>query len=249
MGKKKKPPVEVWQIAQIWGMAAPRAFSGAAYSELQFVQARLVVIMGWELFCRPQDFSEFEVCDFKLIEGALDVLVRYAKNDPRGLTRAPRLQRIGGVGCVVELWERYLTSLGLRVLPGCTKMWGSPKRCDVCGPAFPAVWKHRGVREHRMSSQKASSLVKAIFIGLAEQGVMDMEDALEFSGKSCRCGGVTASAAEAVRDGVLQGHGGWLQRTSLRHYDVMKDSEKGLVSQTLGLAVQAEAGNSVKRWF
>ena len=67
-------------------------------------------------------------------------------------------------------------------------------------------------------------------------------------GKSCRCGGVCSAAAEAVQDGVLQGHGDWLTRQSLRHYDLMKPSEKSLVGVgSFGLGGQKEvttSGNS-----
>ena len=65
-----------------------------------------------------------------------------------------------------------------------------------------------------------------------------MDEALQFSAKSLRCGGVSQAAGEAVRDGVLQGHGGWLQRTSLRHYDLMRESEGLCVSGALNAAVE-----------
>ena len=47
-----------------------------------------------------------------------------------------------------------------------------------------------------------------------------------------------SAAGLAVRDGVLQGHGGWLTRQSLRHYDLMKPGEKALVSAALNKAVR-----------
>ena len=68
-------------------------------------------------------------------------------------------------------------------------------------------------------------------------GVISADKAGMFSGKSMRCGGVSAAAAEAVRDGVLQGHGDWLQRQSLRHYDLMRESETCEVSAALTQAV------------
>ena len=82
-----------------------------------------------------------------------------------------------------------------------------------------------------------TSRVRELFLGLAARGLMSMEEAKEFSSKSLRCGGVSATAAEAVRDGVLQGHGGWLQRQSLRHYDLMRQSERTLVPRSLMGAV------------
>ena len=58
-----------------------------------------------------------------------------------------------------------------------------------------------------------------------------------FSAKSLRCGGCSAAAAEGMRDGVTQGHGGWLSRTSLKHYDLMQVNEETLTSTKLSKAV------------
>ena len=74
---------------------------------------------------------------------------------------------------------------------------------------------------------------------LAEMGKMDMEQARKFTGKSMRCGGVSEAAANAVRDGVLQGHGGWLCRASLVNYDLIKDGEREDVSHALNTALEA----------
>jgi hypothetical protein len=171
-------------------------------------------------------------------ESFLEVTIRYAKNDPRGLTRSPKLSREGGSECAVGLWEQYARAEGLRVLPQCTKVKGVPTRCKACRPAFPAIWKHGGQQKHPVSPAMVTMRVKALFMGLAETGVISADEAGMFSGKSMRCGGVSAAAAEAVRDGVLQGHGGWLQRQSLRHYDLMRESETCEVSVALTQTVK-----------
>ncbi|MFB0956116.1 MAG: hypothetical protein QMB43_04070, partial [Alistipes putredinis] len=84
-----------------------------------------------------------------------------------------------------------------------------------------------------------SKIVKGAMVVLATEfpELICVEEARRFSAKSMRCGGTSAAAAEAVRDGVLQGHGGWLARTSLVHYDQMMESEKATVSATLNAAV------------
>jgi hypothetical protein len=234
LGKKKKPPVEPWHMARI--LRSIRKPSDLTYQ--QWRQAKVIVNQGWQLFNRPQDFSELQVCDLVVLENALEVTIRYAKNDPRGLTRSPKLAREGGPECAVTLWEQYAKAEGLGVHPECTKVKGVPTRCRHCGPAFPAIWKHGGAQDHPVSPAMVSKRVRSLFMGLVETGDLTEEEAKEFSGKSMRCGGVSAAAAEAVRDGVLQGHGGWLQRQSLRHYDLMRDSEQCLVSSRLTQAVK-----------
>lgn len=234
LGKKKKPPVEPWHMARI--LRSTKKPSDLTHQ--QWRQAKVILNQGWQLFNRPQDFAELQVCDLVVLEDALEVTIRYAKNDPRGLTRSPKLAREGGRECAVTLWEEYAKAEGLKVHPKCTKVKGVPTRCQHCGPAFPAIWKHGGAQQHPVSPAMVSLRVRSLFMGLVETGDLTVEEAKEFSGKSMRCGGVSAAAAEAVRDGVLQGHGGWLQRQSLRHYDLMRDSEQCLVSSRLTRAVQ-----------
>ena len=64
--------------------------------------------------------------------------------------------------------------------------------------------------------------MRGLYVGLAIAGEISMEEAMEFSSKSLRCGGVSQAAAEAIRDGVTQAHGGWLIRQSLVHHDLAK---------------------------
>ena len=63
-----------------------------------------------------------------------------------------------------------------------------------------------------------------------------LEEAKRCWAKSLRCGGCSEAAAQGVREGVTQGHGGWLSRTSLIHYDLMKKSEATLTSRGLPAA-------------
>ena len=88
-----------------------------------------------------------------------------------------------------------------------------------------------------MPTQRVSEIVKKLFLSLADIGKMSADDAKQFSGKSCRCGGVSAAAGNEVRDGVVQGHGGWLMRESLVHYDRITDKDAPFVSRALNGAV------------
>ena len=90
-----------------------------------------------------------------------------------------------------------------------------------------------------MPKARVTEIITGFYMALAEQGHMSEEDARSFTSKSLRCGGVSAASGECIRDGVLQGHGGWLHRQSLVHYDLMRESERCDVSKALGKAVGA----------
>jgi hypothetical protein len=132
-----------------------------------------------------------------------------------------------------------VSALGIFVQPGCTKVEGEPHRCEVCPPAFPSVGRHKGKMDRPMPKARVSELMRVFYLELARQGVMTEDEARRFSSKSLRCGGVSEAAGACIRDGVLQGHGGWLHRQSLIHYDLMREGERCEVSKALGRAVGA----------
>jgi len=232
-GVTKKPPVEAWHVAEIVKMQKP-----AAFTWLQWLQGLAVVLLGWELFTRSQDFSEFQICDFIRLDKGLRVFVRYAKNDQKGLTRAPLVEDASNeVACPVKVFLRYVSAAGLKVQHGCNKVEGEPERCSVCPPAFPAITKHGGIQSRPMPKSRVTEIMRVFFLEMADKGLMTEEQARAFSSKSLRCGGVSQATAEAVRDGVVQGHGGWLQRQSLVHYDLMRPGEAPDVSRALNKAV------------
>lgn len=232
-GKKKKPPMEAWHVAKIVAIERPEGLT-----LLQFLQAKAIVVIGWELFTRSQDFEEFQICDFVRLDKGMRVLVRYAKNDQKGLTRAPVLEVGSDVrSCPVRIFLDYVAAACIGVLEGCTKVEGEPQRCSVCPPAFPSIHRHRGKQTRAMPKARVTAILRVLFLELASLGLMTEEEARAFSSKSMRAGGVTVAAAEAVRDGVIQGHGGWLHRQSLVHYDLMRESERSDVSSALNAAV------------
>ena len=232
-GKKKKPPMEAWHVARIVELQKP-----GELSLLQFLQAKAVVVVGFELFTRSQDFVEFQICDFVRLDKGMRVLVRYAKNDQKGLTRAPVLEfGADARSCPIRIFLDYVACAGIGVAAGCTKVEGEPQRCTVCPPAFPSIHKHKGKQTRAMPKARVTSILRVLYLELAALGLMTEEEAKAFSSKSMRAGGVTAAAGEAVRDGVIQGHGGWLHRQSLVHYDLMRESERSDVSAALNAAV------------
>lgn len=232
-GVAKKPAVEAWHVAEIVRMPRP-----AGFTWLQHLQGVAVVLIGWELFTRSQDFEEFQVCDFIRLEGGMRILVRYAKNDQKGLTRSPVLEESAEeAACPVRAFLRYVGSAGLKVESRCEKVEGQPDRCPVCPPAFPSITKNGGVQPRPMPRARVTEIMRVFFLELAAAGLMTEEEARAFTSKSLRCGGVSQASAEAIRDGVLQGHGGWLQRQSLVHYDLMRPGESSDVSRALNRAV------------
>ena len=98
-----------------------------------------------------------------------------------------------------------------------------------------------------MPKYRVTEIVRALFVGLAVKGVISMEEALAFSAKSMRCGGVSQAAAEAIRDGFTQAHGGWLIRQSLVHYDVARPDEAFDVSHAMNAAT-ARCMEEFKSW-
>lgn len=183
-----------------------------------------------------------------MIDGkkTMAVLIRYAKNDTRGKTRSPVLtaQMDKGDPCPLGAMEEYVAAAGIKVCGRCNKTWGECFACEFCEPLFPTIMadKKGGKRPRPMPDPRVSKIVKAVMVTLAtlQPDLLTIEEARRFSAKSLRCGGTSAAAAEAVRDGVLQGHGGWLSRASLIHYDNMMESERPLVSTTLNSAVVQE---------
>jgi hypothetical protein len=167
-------------------------------------------------------------------------MVRYAKNDQKGLTRTTILEMANNENaCLVRCLRRYFTAAGIKVEPNYTKVEGEPERCRVRPPAFPSITRHQGKRVRPMPKARVIEMLKALFMELAQEepDCMTEEEARAFSSKSLRCAGVSEAAAQAVRDGVVPGHGGWLQRQSLVHYDVMRPGEQADVSKALSAAV------------
>jgi hypothetical protein len=233
VGKAKKPPVEAWQVAKIVRMPRPGGFT-----VLQHAQGLAVLLVGWHLFTRSQDFEEFQACDFVQLLDGMRVYVRYAKNDQKGLTRTPVLALAEKEeACPVRAYRNYTALAGIWVQPGCTKVEGEPQRCTACPPAFPSIGKHRGKMERPMPKSRVTEIMRVFYLELAAQGHMTEEEGRAFSSKSLRSGGVSEASAECIRDGVLQGHGGWLHRQSLVHYDLMREGERCDVSKALGKAV------------
>lgn len=241
--KRKQPPIEAKHIAALFDMKqVPKGWSA-----LQWKQARALILTGWQLFNRRQDFARLQPCDLRFSrvkkKRRMEVLIRYAKNDVRGVTRAPVLEEQSAAGepCPIDTMEIYMKAADIKVAKGCDKIWGRPHPCRKCEPLFPSILgpKKGGKRPREMPDPRVSKIVKGAMVALATANpeLLSMEEARKFSAKSMRCGGTSAAAAEQVRDGVLQGHGGWISRQSLISYDLMMESEKTLVSQELNSAV------------
>ena len=215
------------------------------FTLLQLTQAKVISVWGWHMFNIPEDYLVFQLCDVRELEvgecpkAGLRITVRYAKNDTRGKTRTADLDQVGGEACPVTLWRSYCQMAELCKDPRCDKVAGETTACSFCPPAFPRIYKNEGVQLEPVSSAGASKIVKTLFVSLGVYLGQGEECGKSFSGKSLRCGGVSEACTSAIRDEVVQGHGGWLQRQSLRHYDLMRPEEKGLVSETFNQRVDS----------
>jgi hypothetical protein len=233
--KRKQPPLEAHHVAALLEMKAP-----PKWSTQMWLQVQVLMLVGWELFNRRQDFSRFQPCDLRHAEGTMQVLIRYAKNDSKGNTRAPTLSANPEAPdqCPVGLMQAYCRECCISTQPGCDKVWGEPYACTVCPPLFPTILIG-GKCDRSMPDSRVTVVVKRAMVALAEARpeILSVEEAQKFSAKSLRTGGTSESAAHQIREGVIQGHGGWASRKSLDHYDQMKQSEHGVVSSLLNEAI------------
>ena len=220
------------------------------WTSQMWLQLRVLMLMGWELFNRRQDFARLQPCDLRYAEGKVQVLIRYAKNDPKGNTRDPTLTASaeGSEQCPVALMKEYCRECSISKQPGCDKVWGEPYACSMCPPLFPTILKG-GKCARSMPDSRVTVIVKRAMLALAvaRPDVLSAEEAQKFSAKSLRTGGTSESAAQQIREGVMQGHGGWASRKSLDHYDQMKKSEHGVVSSLLNGAISQWMSKSAPR--
>ena len=118
----------------------------------------------------------------------------------------------------------------IKVHPRCNKVWGEPYPCEFCEALFPSILSKAkgGKRPRAMPDGRVTKIVKQMMVMLAElkPHIISVEEAKGFSVRCLRSGGTTEAAGQGVREGVLQGHGGWAVRESLIHYDLMQEGEK-----------------------
>ena len=234
---KKQPPLEACHVAALLGIVGVPG----GWTMQQWLQGKAMLSMGWHLFNRRQDFGRLQPCDLRIAGDTMQVLIRYAKNDVRGKTREPSVEKAEDPGrCPVEAMKTYMAECGIKVQLGCDKKWGEPYACTKCPPLFPSIWKKGGVRGRAMPDSRVSSVIKGLMqqVATARPELLTPEEAKKFSAKSMRCGGTSEAAAQCVRDGVTFAHGGWATRQSLIHYDLMKKGEEGAVSRALNKAVR-----------
>ena len=92
-----------------------------------------------------------------------------------------------------------------------------------------------------MPDGRVTTILKGMMVALASArpGILSVAEAGGFSVKSLHTGGTSDSAALEIREGVMQGHGGWAARKSLGSYGRMKGTEARVVRHALNEAVLA----------
>ena len=131
--KRKQPLLEAHHVAALLEMKAPPKWSAQMW-----LQVQVLMLVGWELFNRRQDFARFQPCDLRHAEGTMQVLIRYSKNDSKGNTRAPTLAANPEAPdqCPVGLMQEYCRECCIRTQPGCDKIWASLTRAQCALPCF-----------------------------------------------------------------------------------------------------------------
>ena len=102
--KRKQPPLEALHMAAILEMKPPPKWTAQ-----MLLQVKLLMLVGWELFNRRQDFPRLQPCDLRFTAEKLQVLIRYAKSDLKGNTRDPTLAAStdSHEQCPVALMQEY----------------------------------------------------------------------------------------------------------------------------------------------
>jgi len=202
---------------------------------LSAVQKRNVILVavGTVMCARPSEPTSVQTCDVHWgvdaafharYEDGVGVKVRKRKNDTgrRGI-----MTRIPG-GSLQRMMRQYALEQQLVVSPRCTKPDKPGAACPYCPPFFPKLVLRAGRappmqadgRDARvaMTRQNVTSAVKSVMEML---GV----DASQFSGKSMRRGGLSASINARVPEPILflqSGHG---QAKSARRYMAPDDPQ------------------------
>ena len=123
----------------------------------------------------------------------------------KGVTRAPMLEDADDKSrCPVEILFTYFKRAKIDVSPHRNKVGVQRTGCSFCAPAFPSFHM-----DCPMPIAKVTEINRKLFMGVADAGIVDGATAKGFSARSLRCGGISQAAAEKIRDGVTQGHGGW----------------------------------------
>ena len=158
--KIKKLPMEARHVAALMSMVRP-----SEWTLQQWLQGNVMVLWGWQLFNRRQDFGRFQPCDVRFNDHGSQMLIRYAKNDVQGRTREPSLEVVpempGQCTCPMELMREYMRVCGIHLCRGCNKEWGQPYPCDVCPPLFPTILKY-GVQDRCMPDGSVTTIVKGM---------------------------------------------------------------------------------------
>ena len=140
----------------------------------QYSQAISIDMVGWQLFSRQQDFHNFQRCDFIQKTGGCEVLIRKAKNDRKGVTRAPMLEGADDKArCPVKILLTYFKRARIDVSPYCNKVEGQRDDCSFCPPAFPSFHKVHGKMDCPMPISKVTKVIRKLFMGLADVGIVD----------------------------------------------------------------------------
>ena len=254
-------PQHVRAITQLVAVRAGDDCAGRAWTRVRLERAKLAVVIGFICFLRKTEILALDKCDVvhALAGAGRDVIVRHAKNDPRGKGRSAVMGNTRGDGTgvceMLDGWEAMLQGLQRGE---CTKNADRRKHCKACGWFFPRIGGRPAVlirdpdhRDHAATTDFISSDTKQMLRQLQHDGHPDVSADLnvdDFTTVCLRRAGNSIAAAEGVASALRQVQGRWVGETTHdQHYIEIHRYAFESMGQTLMLSEVGSGGAPSRR--
>lgn len=245
-GVRKVKPVEAAHVAQLVEMDMPESWRWAGMQGWR--QAVAIVCLMWVCGLRPKEAQYMSACDLHWYEKGAVVAVNRTKNDREGYKRRCDLEfGSDATTCLLRVVRQYVVGAKMATPgKGCTQHTDPTLECEACPRLFENVLKSGVIRNQKktrgLPNDKVNEWVKATFLMLEGEGLLDGEDTAEgYTARGCRAGAVSASAAEGLRMQVAAEHFRMRSEQTLLAYDRVTRLEKGAASRALQKRVDAAA--------
>lgn len=246
----KKLPAEAKHVSALMRMDPPdndgASFTGIA-AGTQWHELVTVVVIGWGAYLRTSEILDLQVCDLTWLPNRVDICVKKAKADQRGITATTELERADAKDslCMYRYLRDYLNTCigGCNRAHGCVKQHNKNYHCPVCPYVFPHIGRE-GVEPRKQLAEKTlrDRLKKALH-RLEQAGVVEQGLYQHMSLGSLRKGGNSTAAAYGIRDVLREKHGRW-GLTARKHmataepeYNMALSAERGAVAAALHQAL------------
>ena len=243
-------PQHVRAFMQLLVVRSGPACDGQPWSAVRLQRAQAAVVIGFIAFLRKTELHALDKCDVLSPAAAQgrDVLVRHAKNDPRGEGRSSVVGNVLGDGTgVCELLDSWEPKLSALSEGPCTKSRDRRAHCKACGWYFPRIGARpaRLVRDpdhraYKTTTDFITKDVRQMLRQLQHDEHPDVDPDLDvdaFTAVCLRRAGNSVAAAEGVASALRQVQGRWLGETTHdQHYMDIHRTEFTSMGQTLMLS-------------